>query len=171
MYCPRCAADNVDSARFCRACGTDLEPVALALAGEVAPPAQGAALDAKARTEWLQQRGRGASGVTTGAVLLSISLLMAVALSLMPATEVPWPFLWIAFFGWMAIWGGISLAQGIGMLFEARAVLGEAAPTTRRLTPRTAPGLQSGGVVLAAEAPPSVTEQTTRRLDSDGPDA
>ncbi|MBA2732993.1 MAG: zinc-ribbon domain-containing protein, partial [Acidobacteria bacterium] len=31
MYCPRCSAQNLDDAKFCRACGTNLETVALAL--------------------------------------------------------------------------------------------------------------------------------------------
>ena len=30
MYCPRCATQNLDGAKFCRACGTNLEARLLA---------------------------------------------------------------------------------------------------------------------------------------------
>ena len=34
MYCPRCAAQNLDDARFCRACGADISLVPQALTGQ-----------------------------------------------------------------------------------------------------------------------------------------
>ncbi len=37
MFCPRCAAQNLDDAKFCRACGTNLESIALALSGRYLP--------------------------------------------------------------------------------------------------------------------------------------
>lgn len=37
MFCPRCAAQNLDDAKFCRACGTNLETVALEVAVEASP--------------------------------------------------------------------------------------------------------------------------------------
>lgn len=37
MYCPRCAAQLVESDKFCRACGADLKAVALALAAQQLP--------------------------------------------------------------------------------------------------------------------------------------
>jgi hypothetical protein len=33
MYCPKCAAQNLDNARFCRTCGADISFVSQALAG------------------------------------------------------------------------------------------------------------------------------------------
>ncbi|MGH9903752.1 MAG: zinc-ribbon domain-containing protein, partial [Pyrinomonadaceae bacterium] len=33
MFCPRCAAQNVDDASFCRACGTNISLVPQALTG------------------------------------------------------------------------------------------------------------------------------------------
>jgi hypothetical protein len=31
MFCPKCGGSNPDNGKFCRACGTDLSPVAMAL--------------------------------------------------------------------------------------------------------------------------------------------
>jgi hypothetical protein len=36
MYCPKCAAQNLDDAKFCRACGADIRFVPHALAGRIA---------------------------------------------------------------------------------------------------------------------------------------
>lgn len=35
MFCPKCAAQNVDDARFCRLCGTDISLVTQAIAGHL----------------------------------------------------------------------------------------------------------------------------------------
>lgn len=35
MYCPKCAAQNVDESRFCRACGANLSLIAQALEGRL----------------------------------------------------------------------------------------------------------------------------------------
>jgi hypothetical protein len=49
MFCPRCATQNLDDAKFCRACGADVHLVPQALAG--LPPTQAA-----------KQEGGGAAG-------------------------------------------------------------------------------------------------------------
>jgi hypothetical protein len=36
MFCPKCAAQNAENARFCRACGTDISLVPQALSGHLA---------------------------------------------------------------------------------------------------------------------------------------
>ncbi|MFN2482444.1 MAG: zinc-ribbon domain-containing protein, partial [Pyrinomonadaceae bacterium] len=37
MFCPKCAAHNLDEAKFCRACGADISLVPQALTGQLAP--------------------------------------------------------------------------------------------------------------------------------------
>ncbi len=34
MFCPKCGIQNPETGKFCRQCGTDLSPVADALAGK-----------------------------------------------------------------------------------------------------------------------------------------
>ncbi|HVG39635.1 MAG TPA: zinc ribbon domain-containing protein, partial [Pyrinomonadaceae bacterium] len=36
MYCPRCAAENIEDASFCRSCGADIRLVPQALSGTLA---------------------------------------------------------------------------------------------------------------------------------------
>ena len=36
MFCPKCAAQNADDAKFCRACGTDISLVPQAVTGQLA---------------------------------------------------------------------------------------------------------------------------------------
>ena len=35
MFCPKCAAQNIDGAHFCRACGANLSLIPQALTGEL----------------------------------------------------------------------------------------------------------------------------------------
>lgn len=176
MYCPRCATQNEGDVKFCRSCGTGLETVALALSGK---PAKDGADKAQHLTaqDLIEKRIQGASGVTRGAILLTVSFLIAAAMALfMPASfDAPWILIWMVFFGWMAVWGGIEMAYGLGGLLEARARLrlsglaGEKPlpdPTTQEL-------LSAGSPPRITNAPPafaprpraSVTEGTTKLLD------
>ena len=38
MFCPKCATQNVDGARFCRTCGANISLVPQALTGQIATP-------------------------------------------------------------------------------------------------------------------------------------
>jgi len=38
IYCPRCAAQNIEDAKFCRSCGTDISLISQALTGYLPPP-------------------------------------------------------------------------------------------------------------------------------------
>jgi hypothetical protein len=38
MFCPKCGADNLDTGKFCRSCGTDLGNVSEALSGRAPQP-------------------------------------------------------------------------------------------------------------------------------------
>lgn len=66
MFCPRCAAQNLDDAKFCRTCGTNLETVALALAGGH-PPAKGdAGLPSDPFERWVEARNRAVNKISKG---------------------------------------------------------------------------------------------------------
>ena len=175
MYCPRCATQNLDDVKFCRACGTNLETVALALSGKKLPtrPGTGKGKGEKSKPEkgWLEKRREGMDGIVKGIGLLGASLIIGVALGLF--SNVPdWIIIWAGLAGWMACWGFISIVSGIGALAESRflrrqleqptdltatQIIQTPSSSTQELPPdrSAAPKLSP---------PPSVTEQTTQPL-------
>lgn len=160
MYCPRCAAQNLDDAKFCRSCGTSLETVALALAGQYQP----AANSDEFPKDWLAVRHEGVQRLIRGIGLLSAALLIGVALGLFSDTN-DWIVIWLVFVGWMAAWGVISLVSGIGSMAEAKFLLKRMEQSqghylsgrSREFTTAELPPAQPG-------IPLSVTEHTTRAL-------
>lgn len=109
MYCPQCATANAGEVKFCRSCGTPLEAVALAIGGKSNPISQDKN-EPKTPQAWMEKRIEGVSHVTRGIILLSVSLLLAIALGLFLPTSfgAAWIFIWLAFFGWMTMWGASS---------------------------------------------------------------
>ncbi len=172
MYCPRCAAQQPDGTKFCRACGTDLKAVALALAEQKLPAEANTekAKELKVEENWLEKRSKGMRYTLQGGILLAASLLIGLALGIF-SNEKDWIIIWMIFFGWLACWGVITLAHGIGAILESsvmlgrsRQVAGETAVTTAQLPladeVETLPDASANPI-----APPlSITEYTTERL-------
>ncbi len=176
MYCPQCATPNADNIKFCRSCGTELEAVALAISGKHTQPIEvgGNKSESKTTQDWLEKHSEGVRDISTGTVLLVVSLLIGIAMALfLPASfDVPWILIWTVFFGWMACWGGIALASGIGdvIVSKSRLRLMELAGKKSAID---APPLSSAGELLTdtnasafrSSPPLSVTEGTTRHLE------
>lgn len=162
MYCPRCATQNTDNAKFCRACGTDLEAVALALTDKFPPPGA-----------WLEKYGEGKRKVITGAILLGAALLIGAVPALFIGVLFPLVMLWTVFFGWMAGWGVVSLASGVGEMAKSKTMLrqvkrfdgGLTATEPSELSPAAQEPRMLDDVTRAEPYPPSsVTEHTTEPL-------
>jgi hypothetical protein len=161
MYCPRCAAQNLDDAKFCRGCGTSLETIALALSGHL-PETKVDDLPTMAR--WIELRRHGLQQTVRASGLLGASLLIGAALGLFSNTS-DWIIIWLVFVGWMACWGVISLVSGIGSLIEANFIRKQ----LDQLPPVSYPALdrdKSTNELLPDRLPLplSVTENTTRSL-------
>jgi hypothetical protein len=112
MYCPQCAAQNSDGAKFCRTCGTDLEAVALVLTNKFLPP-----------EAWLEKYCESKHKVVKGAILLAAALLIVGVPALFIGMIFPLVMLWTVFFGWMAGWGVVSLASGVGEMVKSKTML------------------------------------------------
>ena len=170
MFCPGCAAQNPDSAKYCRTCGGDLEVVAMALAGQNQSVENDKDKVEKPGTpDWMRKRRAGVRNTTQGAILLFTSLLIAVALGLF-SNKPDWMVIWTIFFGWMACWGVISLAFGVGSLLEGRVLSrhserAASATSTTQLSPApdqiAVPGIVTAPAVYSGM---SVTENTTEHL-------
>jgi len=149
MYCPKCAALNDDTGRFCRGCGVNLEPVTLALAPDRLP---------QPTVDWLEKYGEGRSRIVTGGALLGTSLVIGIvpALIFLGREGMAWLAIWTVFFGWMACWGVISLASGLGKMAKAK--------TMRREMERLGVGPAASQASFTAYEPPALGKATTSQL-------
>ncbi len=162
MFCPRCAVQNLDDAKFCRGCGTNLESVALALSGQQLPSKS----NAETKESWLQLRRRGVGSLVRAGGLLGSSLLIGAALGLF-SNQNDWIIIWMVFTGWMAVWGVFSLVSGLQALIESRYARQELAEiqTPPQFRNRSQPELLSEPTpAVGLPFPQSVTEHTTRAL-------
>lgn len=155
MYCPRCAAPNEDRTKFCRKCGTSLEAVALALVDE--SPYQ-KAIQRNRHAEALKR-------IVQGGGLLTASSLLGLLLRIF-SREPDWIIIWLVLVGWVAVWGVLSLAAGIGIMLESRLLPDE---RPGKLSTSYSPILngESRSAIDTAPnltLPPSVTENTTSLL-------
>ena len=176
MFCPQCATANADDVKFCRSCGRELEAVALILSGKSAKTVKKDKKKSPPESEkdWLEKRIEGASGVIRGLILLTVSLLLAIPMALfIPSSfDAPWFVIWIVFFGWMAVWGGIEMAYGVGSVLEAKSRIRLLKLTGNHLVDTLDQQLSSGNPspimspsAFKASPPLSVTDGTTRQLD------
>jgi hypothetical protein len=174
MYCPHCAAQNLDDVKFCRACGTNLETVALAISGKAHPAKLSRDEDEEPLTEmsWLKKRKEGMDGIVKGAGLMGASFLIGIALGLF-SNAPDWIIIWAALAGWMACWGFISLVSGIGALAESRFLRRQLGQTTGGTPAPAVQPLSSADPRMLPDAldspalspPPSTTEHTTKPLN------
>jgi hypothetical protein len=174
MFCPRCATQNLDDVKFCRACGTNLETVALALSGQKTSAITGKDKNKKSKSEksWLERRREGVDGIVKGIGLTAASLLIGLALGLF-SNVADWIIIWVGLAGWMACWGVIELVSGIGALADSRFMRRLLAETASETPAPIDQPLSSGNQGMLPDRsiapalstpPPSVTEQTTQPL-------
>ena len=165
MFCPKCGTENPETGRFCRSCGTDLGNVSEALSGKLPQP-----------REIVDRRGRPVSYETAiGKIFTGVAfLIVAVALAFTTMGK-SWWF-------WMLIPGFSSLGYGIAQYIQLKnanqANMRFAPPEQRNIA---APSQSSSLPPSQTEyippmesqyktgdlVPPSVTEGTTRHLETD----
>jgi hypothetical protein len=145
MFCPQCSNHNLDGAKFCRVCGTNLELVSLALTNRLPAPLP---------SSGNPQKAAGTGAVVQGSILLGTSLLIMLVGMLFSQKPMPWLFFWSVFFGWMACWGSVSLAIGVGRMIERK----------------VSPSVKEAQLTQVEDSPvgflptTSVTDHTTRQL-------
>jgi hypothetical protein len=168
MYCPRCATQNLDGAKFCRACGTNLETIALALAQQLDP----AHSDKGVAKNKLEKRSEGLTKIVRASGLIGASALVGAVLALF-SNNPDWIIIWMIFAGWMACWGVMWLVSGIAALIESRFTPLEARQIAGETVSRTTP-LGSDQEILPTPTPKlslpsSITEHTTELLNGQHP--
>lgn len=168
MFCPRCAAQNSDDTKFCRACGTNLATVSLVLSDpqHLSP----AALEKVASISSVKRRN-GISKLIHGTGWIGASTIVGVALGLFSNTN-DWIFVWLGLASWMACVGIIQWSQGINKLIEAHYLTAELKSAVadsafgnqqmHKSEPAALPGVPKTNELAR---PGSVTDRTTELLN------
>ncbi|HEX2639095.1 MAG TPA: zinc-ribbon domain-containing protein [Pyrinomonadaceae bacterium] len=164
MFCPKCGTENPETGRFCRSCGSDLGNVAVALSGALPQPQN--LVDHKGRPVSLD---RAIIKIFTGIAFLAVTIALV-----MSGSGRGWWF-------WMLIPAFTTLGAGIAQLIQLknaqRSTAGLASPQQRNIGAAVQnPGLPPSRTdyVSPAESryktgdlvPPSVTDSTTRHLET-----
>ena len=180
MFCPKCAADNIQGARFCRACGADISLVPQALSGNL-PAQQGGALQpaqpmqpmtymsrrARRRMEQPPSIEQAIRNIFVGMGFIFVSL--AILLFVQSGRLWWWAFLIPAF---STLGGGVAEYVRFKNLKAAAAEnqSGAGQPyqgvSAARVSAEIPPSRGTGELY---PQPPSVTEGTTRHLGAEAP--
>jgi hypothetical protein len=164
MFCPKCAAQNVEGASFCRVCGANISLVPQALSGELIQPAE----EPKSRAEQRLCKRKGRELSLESAFKNSFMgigfLLVAIALSFSIGRGW-WFFMLIPAFSLMG--------TGIAQYIRVKELQKKSFPKTGFVQPviqppatlATFPPRRNTGELVAP--PPSVTEGTTRHLGAE----
>jgi len=141
--------------------------VALALAEHPSVEAvrdNAAAVMKNSEATLLKKRSKAARNTAQGAILLSMTILIGVALALF-SHKPDWMVIWTIFFGWMACWGVVLLAFGIGGILETKMMSRPIGHTAIGTGPTESLGLATDPLAVpVAASPVSITEHTTERL-------
>ncbi len=166
MFCPKCAAQNLEGASYCRVCGVNIGLVSQALDGQLQQV--GDENLSKSDRRFRKRYGKEPSldGAFRSAFMGVAFLLVAIALSFSGGGGGWWFWMLIPAFSMM----GTGVAQYIRFreqqnrpLFERR----PARPLLQPQAPTTAFPIRKTGELVAP--PPSVTEGTTRHLGAEAP--
>ena len=172
MFCPKCAAQNLEGASFCRVCGANISLVPHALSGQL--PQAPEADDSGSRRR--RRRGKEVEpSLEKGIMNVFIGLGFIVA-----AMAIMVRFPGGIFWGWSFFFPGFStLGRGVASIVAARRIQSGVFPASSNAggyfpsqTGNPAPVLGSASAPRTGELRkpvPSVTEGTTRHLGAEAP--
>jgi hypothetical protein len=164
MFCPKCATQNADDARFCRGCGTDISLVPQAVSGALAE--RMAAADDDTRHG---RRRRHRDDRTPSIERAVKNLFMGIAFVLVAfavITRMPGGFAWGY---WLFLPAAGMISKGVGMYLRLQEERKRLAPPVYNPAPTAVPPPRQVSALPQRDTgemipPPSVTEGTTRHL-------
>lgn len=170
MFCPKCAAQNLEGASFCRSCGANISLVPQALTGQL-PEAVPQELD-ETRNARRRRRRSGPPTVSDGIgqTFMGIGFLVLAAALALFGSELGGKAWWF----WMLIPAFVLLGRGIGQIVQAKQQAKSMPRPAAQFTPAmSAPQpmnpLPPRRTAELMQTPPSVTEGTTRHLGAEAP--
>ena len=179
MYCPSCGTENIEGAKFCRACGVNISLVPQALTGQLQQSpqqpiqnVQPVVMDSRAYRRWKRENtpvslSNGVSKVFTGLAFIAVAIAI---LRYAPAGNLWW--------FWMLIPAFATIGKGVGEIFQAKRDEKRLSPQLQSPQPQQQQHFQPAPQVSSLPprntsefipAPPSVTENTTRHLGAEMP--
>ncbi|HEX8352651.1 MAG TPA: zinc-ribbon domain-containing protein [Pyrinomonadaceae bacterium] len=165
MFCPKCATQNLDDAKFCRSCGTDISLVPQAVTGQLA-----ARLSAADDTRH-GRRGRRESRHGRASIERVIkNLFMGVAFIFVAFAVRTWAPAGHIWWFWMFLPAAAMLADGVSAYLRLASEGKSHTPQSyAQAQPSIPPQPRRAGALTPADTgemipPPSVTEGTTRHL-------
>jgi hypothetical protein len=152
MFCPKCATQNADGASFCRGCGANISLVPQALTGQLARTDE----ETSASCEPGQKRGRELTlDQSFKNMFLGVAFLL-IAIVLSRTIGQGWWF-------WMLLPAFSLMGTGIAQYIRIR-------EREKHQTPSLPPSPARHTEQLMPPSVPSVTESTTRHLNSKNSD-
>ena len=170
MFCPRCAAQNADDAKFCRACGTDISLVPQAVTGQLAERLAAREDDSRVRRRRRRHRDRDEEKGPPSVERAVRSFIMGLAFIFVAFAVWNWAPAGRIWWFWMLIPAASMIADGVSTYIRVADNKKKLAPppyvpaqAAVQPPPRAAalPPRDTGEIV----PPPSVTEATTRHLN------
>ena len=163
MFCPKCAAQNLDGASFCRVCGANISLIPQALNGQVP---QTIPAEELTRSEKRAMRRAPTLDNAFRNTFMGIAfLLVTVALSLSDIGRGWWFWMFIPAFSMM----GTGIAQYIRYREHQKGLPGFATSSPQLQAAAHAPSFPARSTGDLMASPPSVTEGTTRHLGVEAP--
>ncbi|MET0624183.1 MAG: zinc ribbon domain-containing protein [Pyrinomonadaceae bacterium] len=167
MFCPKCATQNLEGAKFCRSCGTDISLVPQVLTGQLAARLSAAEDSLHGRRRSRRERRDGPASIERAVK----NLFMGVAFIFIAFAVKTWAPAGHIWWFWMFLPAAAMLADGVAtylrLAAEGRHPMAHAEtppqPFFAPAPPRSAGSLSQAdtGEMIP---PPSVTEGTTRHL-------
>ncbi len=172
MFCPKCAAHNIDDAKYCRVCGADISLLPQVLSGQLTADLMGAGEeeeDSRAAERRRRRRSRRRDKDKTPTLEKAFENIgVAVAffvISFMVARFMPGGRFW---WFWMLIPAFACAGEGVGQLLRLQREKGIAGKPEQLLAEereayaRKLPPRNTAEIMMP---PPSITEGTTRHLN------
>jgi hypothetical protein len=168
MYCPHCATENLDSASFCRGCGANISLVSQALTGNLPVANEDEADEDSSREERRRRRrSRKTPSIEHGIKNIFMGLafvLVAFSVRYSPGGWTWWYWMFIPAFA--MIGGGLS--EVVRLKLEKNSALPAASkrPAAMPAAPPRPSALPPRNTSELIPQPPSITEGTTRHLET-----
>jgi len=160
MYCPNCGTENIEGAKFCRACGANISLVPQALTGQLTQTNQIENKKNKDKEEPVSIQ----NGMTNIFMGIAFFFVTVAAWRYAPAGKI-WAF-------WMLIPAFMFLGKGIGYVFQAYREQPKSLPNVQpqqqplfQPQPQRVSALPPRDTSEFINAPTSITENTTRHLN------